>query len=132
MAATAADDVSVALVNDRLEFGIEVTTKKSQLPCCYTWQNFQSGNYVFGIEPSTHHILGNNAARQRGEMIWLGAQEERRYKARFKILESAEMISETENRIANIAKQPAERYPEPSGQFRQLEGHGNASMAETN
>ena len=69
----------VALVNDRLGFGVEVTTRKDQLPCLYEWQNFQAGQLCVGIEPSTHHVLGNNAARERGEMIWLDAGEERPY-----------------------------------------------------
>ena len=44
-----------------------------QLPCLYEWQHFQEGGYAFGIEPSTHHVLGDTQARARGEMIWLGA-----------------------------------------------------------
>ena len=34
------------------------TTRKDQLPCLYQWQNFQAGQYALGIEPSTHHVLG--------------------------------------------------------------------------
>ncbi len=122
MAANPAGEVPVALVNDRLGLGIEVVTRKDQLPCAYQWQNFQAGSYSLGIEPSTHHILGDNAARDRGEMIWLGPLEAREYQARFRVLDGAQAISEAEARIAAIAAQPDADFPEPSGQFRQLAG----------
>ena len=67
--------------------GFEVVTRKDQLPCLYQWQNFQSGQYALGIEPSTHHVLGEPFARERGEMIWLEHDEERRYDARFRVLD---------------------------------------------
>jgi Domain of unknown function (DUF4432) len=122
---TAADAqgwVPVALLNDRLGLGLQVTTRKDQLPCLYQWQHFQAGSYGFGIEPSTHHVLGNQAARDRGEMIWLTAGDERRYDARFSVLAGAEALAGAETRIRAIAQQPDDPYPRPSGQFRPLTG----------
>lgn len=114
--------VPVALMNHRLGLGIQVTTRKDQLPCLYQWQHFQAGGYALGIEPSTHHVLGNRAARDRGEMIWLRAGEERRYDARFTVLDGAAALAAAETRIRAIAAQPDNPYPRPSGQFRQLTG----------
>jgi hypothetical protein len=91
------------------------------LPCAYQWQNFQAGNYALGIEPSTHHVLGNLAARERGEMIWLSAQEERRYDARFRVLDGTAAIAAAEARIAAIAHQPDTDFPGPSGVFPPLQ-----------
>ncbi len=122
---TAADGqgwVPVALVNDRLGLGMQVSTLKDQLPCLYQWQHFQAGGYALGIEPSTHHVLGNQAARDRGEMIWLRAGEERHYDARFTVLDGAVALAEAEARIRAIAVQPDDPYPRPSGQFRPLTG----------
>ena len=119
---TAGDEVPVALVNARLGLGVEVVTRKDQLPCLYEWQHFQAGGYAFGIEPSTHHVLGDNAARQRGEMIWLGARDSRSYDSRFRILDGAAEIAECGARIAAIAQQPQDDFPQPSGQFRPLAG----------
>lgn len=122
---TAADAdgwVPVAILNDRLGLGLQVTTFKEQLPCMYQWQHFQAGAYALGIEPSTHHVLGNQAARDRGEMIWLQAGEERRYDARFTILDGAGALAEVEARIRAIAAQPDNPYPRPSGRFRPLTG----------
>jgi hypothetical protein len=110
-------EVPVAVVNDRLGLGFEVVTRKDQLPCLYQWQNFQSGQYAMGIEPSTHHVLGNLAARQRGEMIYLEDGEERFYHATFRVLDGAEAIAATEQRIAAIAAQPQEDFPALSGKF---------------
>ena len=122
MAANAAGEVPVAVVNDRLGLGFEVVTRKDQLPCAYQWQNFQAGQYALGIEPSTHHVLGNLAARERGEMIWLEHGESRSYDAVFRVLDGADEIIAAERRIAAIAQQPREDYPKPSGNFRGLAG----------
>jgi hypothetical protein len=122
LAASPAGDVPVAVVNDRIGLGFEVVTRKDQLPCMYQWQNFQAGQYVLGIEPSTHHVLGNLAARERGEMIWLEHGESRAYDAVFRVIDGAEDIAATERRIAAITTQPDESYPRPSGNFPQLIG----------
>lgn len=119
--AMAADDaglVPMAVVNDRLGFGLMVETRVDQFPCAYQWQNFQAGNYVMGVEPSTHHVLGNRFARDRGEMIWLEAGDERRYDSRFMVLDGEEAIAATEARIAAIAPD----YPAPTGRFAALHG----------
>ncbi|SMY10163.1 hypothetical protein LOM8899_04338 [Flavimaricola marinus] len=121
--------VPVALVNDRIGLGIEVVTRKEELPCAYQWQNFRAGAYALGIEPSTHHVTGNGAARDRGEMIWLDPLEERTYHATFRILDGAEAISAAEERISSIAVQPAEPYPVPTGRFPKLTGAGRRSTA---
>ena len=122
MAANATGEVPVAVVNDRLGLGFEVVTRKDQLPCAYQWQNFQAGQYALGIEPSTHHVLGNLAARERGEMIWLEYGESRSYDAVFRVLDGADEIIAAERRIAAIAQQPREDYPKPSGNFPGLAG----------
>lgn len=115
MASNTSGEVPVALVNDRLGIGFEVTTRKDQFPCMYEWQNLQAGQYALGIEPSTHHVSGNNAARARGEMIWLEHGEERRYDSTFRILGDASTIAASEARIRAISAQPSNDYPPTSG-----------------
>jgi len=92
-----------------------VTTRKDQFPCQFEWQNLQAGQYAFGIEPSSNHVLGNLAARQRGEMIWLLHGDEKRYDATFRVLDGTAEIAATEAKIGTIASQPADDYPAPSG-----------------
>jgi len=105
----------VALVNDRAGLGFEVVTRKDQFPCLYEWQNLQAGQYALGIEPATNHVLGNLAARERGEMIWLQHGEERRYDSVFRVLDGTEAIAASEARIRAISSQPEDDYPAPSG-----------------
>lgn len=122
MAAGDDGEVPVALVNDRLGLGFEVVTRKNQFPCMYEWQNLQSGQYALGIEPSTHHVLGNLAARERGEMIWLEHGDVRAYDTVLRVLDGAEAIEGAERRIASIARQPEADYPDLSGNHRKIEG----------
>ena len=127
MAADAAGHVPVAVVNDRLGFGLEVQSRLSQLPCAYQWQNFQAGHYVMGIEPSTHHAKGNLFARQRDEMIWLAAGETRDYDLRFRVLDGAGDIAASEARITAIARQPDTDYPQPTNRFAPLHSASRGS-----
>lgn len=122
MAADAAGEVPVALVNDRLGLGFMVVTRKDQFPCQFEWQNLQAGQYALGLEPSTNHVLGNLDARERHEMIWLNHAEERRYDSRFVILPDAAALAGAEARIRAIHPQPAEDYPPPSGDFARIGG----------
>jgi hypothetical protein len=122
-----ADDAGrqyVALVNDAKGIGFEVETMKAQFPCLYEWQNLQAGQYALGIEPSTHHVLGNQAARDRGEMIWLEHGDERRYDSVFRALDGADAIAASEARIRSIGPQPEDDYPEPSGNHLKIGGRG--------
>ncbi|MGN6487852.1 MAG: aldose 1-epimerase family protein [Devosia sp.] len=112
----------VALVNDRAGIGFEVETRKDQFPCLYEWQNLQAGQYALGIEPSTNHVLGNLAARERGEMIWLQHGDERRYDSVFRVLNGAGDIAASEARIRGISGQPEDEYPVPSGNHLKIEG----------
>lgn len=124
LGADANGEVPVALVNDRLGIGFEVTTRKDQFPCQFEWQNLQAGQYALGIEPSTHHVLGNQAARDRGEMIWLQHGDERRYDSTFRILDGAAAIAASEARIRAISGQPDDDYPTPSNNHIKIEGRG--------
>ncbi|SEL30786.1 aldose 1-epimerase family protein [Pacificibacter marinus] len=124
MVADGAGEIPVALVNDRLGLGLMVTTKAAQFPCQFNWQNLQAGQYAIGIEPSTHHVLGNNAARDRGEMIWLEHGENRRYDSRFTVLDDAAAVASAEAKIQCIIMQPDEDFPKPTGVFAPIGGRG--------
>ncbi|WP_102958020.1 aldose 1-epimerase family protein [Mangrovicella endophytica] len=122
LAPSADGTCSVALVNDAAGLGFEVVTRKDQFPCLYEWQNLQSGQYALGIEPSTNHVLGNLAARERGELIVLGHGEERQYETLFRVLDGQAEIGSCEARIRQAAVQPDEDFPMPSNNHRPLWG----------
>ena len=119
LAADTSGWTAAALVNDRIGLGFEVRTRKDQLPCFYQWQSCQAGLYAMGLEPSTHHVLGDQAARQRGEMIGSGmarAAAMRRY-----------LACSMGRRRLRLRKRASRRWranpgwvPQPSGQFRAL------------
>lgn len=120
MQADAHDKVPVAVVNDAIGLGFLVETSKSEFPCYLEWQNFQQGQYVIGVEPSTHHVLGKTFAQERDELIWLEHDEGRSYTTRMEILDGTEAIAAAEARITGIARQPESDYPELSGHFPSL------------
>jgi len=122
MAADEGHKVPVALVNDRIGFGLMVETDIREFPCHYQWQNLQSGQYAMGLEPSTNHVLGKAFAEERGELIWLEHGDERRYTTRFEVLDGPDSIAAAESRIRSITVQPDADYPEPSGRFPPLAG----------
>jgi hypothetical protein len=117
-------EAPVAIVNDALGIGFEVVSRKEQFPCMLQWQNMQAGLYVLGMEPSTHHVLGHEAARERGELIWLEHGDERRYDVTFRVLAGKDEIAAAEKRITGIARQPAEDFPAPSNNHVPLGGPG--------
>jgi hypothetical protein len=120
MAHDAMGMVPVVVANHRQSLGLMMETHAPQLPCAYQWQNFQSGHYVMGVEAATHHVKGNNFARDRGEMIWLESGECRNYSVQFSVLDGEEQISNAENRVSTIAQQPDSDYPEPTNKFLSL------------
>jgi hypothetical protein len=113
---------SVAVMNDRIGIGFEVTTGKAQFPCLYEWQNLQAGQYALGIEPSTNHVLGNLAARKRNELIWLEHSDERKYESVFRVLAGKDEIAAAEEAINAVTRQPSEEFPEPSGNYLPIGG----------
>ncbi len=117
MAADASGCVPMAVVNDRLGLGLEIETVKEQLPCAYVWQNYQAGQYALGIEPSTNHVLGENFARDRGEILWLSHGDERSYSVTFRILDGRNALDDAERRVAAVSVSPDEDFPEPSNIF---------------
>ena len=120
MAADAAGKTQSALVNNRIGLGFSIETNKSEFPAQLEWQNFQSGLYALGIEPSTHHVLGKEFARERGELIWLEHNDERNYHTVFRIHEGSIEINALRSRIQSLAVQPSDPYPQPFGKYMEL------------
>ena len=72
------------LTNDRLGRFFELDFDPQAFPAFFQWLNLRQGNYAVGLEPSTHHVQGDGAARADGSMIWLGHDESRRYHTVFR------------------------------------------------
>ncbi len=69
----------VAVRNPSLGRTFEVDVDAAAFPCFFQWLNLRAGAWAIGLEPSTHHVAGDQAARDDGSMIWLEHDETRVY-----------------------------------------------------
>ncbi len=104
-------NLAVALVNERLEMGLLLEWSGREFPHFLEWLHLSEGAYAVGLEPTTHHIEGESAARKDGTMIWLEHDESRSYKTRLRVLDCATDISEAVERIRATQTQPAADVP---------------------
>ena len=72
------------LANDRLGRGFELDYDPAAFPAFFEWLNLREGSYAVGLEPSTHHVAGDAAARDDGSMTWLEHGEQRHYETVFR------------------------------------------------
>jgi Domain of unknown function (DUF4432) len=103
--------VAVALINERLAFGFQLSWSLSEFPHFLEWLHLREGAYAVGLEPSTHSVDGENAARADGSMIWLQAGESRAYHTTFTVLDGAAEIAAAVAAIEARQKQPAADVP---------------------
>jgi hypothetical protein len=101
-----------AVVNERLQFGLEVEWSAREFPHFFEWLHLREGAYAVGLEPSTHGVGGDAAARADGSMIWLGAGESRSYHTVFRVLDGAAEVSAAVEAIQARQRQPTADVPE--------------------
>jgi Domain of unknown function (DUF4432) len=101
----------VAVVNERLNFGVTVEWYAKEFPCFLEWLHLREGAYVMGVEPSTHHVQGDQAARDDGSMIWLEHGESRSYRTVITVLDGKEALQQAAESIRKIAIQPDTDVP---------------------
>ena len=76
----------VRIVNEKLARAFELDYDPTAFPAFFEWLNLREGSYAVGLEPSTHHVAGDAAAREDGSMIWLEHAEERVYTTTFRFV----------------------------------------------
>lgn len=86
--------------------GLEVSWEAAGMPHFFEWQNLRAGQYAVGLEPSTHHVQGDGAARDDGSMTWLEHGESRTYRTVIRVLDGAAEVDAARARIRSIAGQP--------------------------
>lgn len=67
------------LQNEKLGLGVNIQFKKEQLPWFANWQHWGKGEYVTGLEPSTHPLTGQAKARENGTLILIEPGEKKCY-----------------------------------------------------
>ena len=96
----------VALLAPDKTIGVEVSWTAAGMPHFFEWQNLRNGQYAVGLEPSTHHVDGDGAARDDGSMIWLEHGDSRSYDTTIRVLEGAAEVDAARAGIRSIADQP--------------------------
>ncbi|WP_229840963.1 aldose 1-epimerase family protein [Streptomyces brasiliensis] len=74
----------VALVNEALGQSFELDVDAAAFPHFFQWLNLREGGWAVGLEPSTHAVAGDAAAREDGSMIWLAHGQQRSYDSVFR------------------------------------------------
>ncbi|QJU56160.1 aldose 1-epimerase family protein [Herbiconiux sp. SALV-R1] len=96
----------VALIAADGSRGVEVAWEAAGMPHFFEWQNLRSGQYAVGLEPSTHHVSGDAAARDDGSMTFLEHGESREYSTTITVLEGEAETSAVREAIRSIHGQP--------------------------
>jgi hypothetical protein len=71
--------LTAGIFNDRIDLAAVLSWNASAFPCLLEWMYLREGNYAVGLEPSSHHVEGPQAARDEGSLIWLEHGESRSY-----------------------------------------------------
>lgn len=86
-------------------------SRRRDFPYFFEWLPLREGACAVGLEPSTHDIGGEAAARANGSMIWLDAGESRSYHTVFSIVEGAAPLAKAVEAIQARQLQPTSDVP---------------------
>ncbi|MHA4811704.1 aldose 1-epimerase family protein [Flavitalea flava] len=78
------------IYNASLGIALALRFQKKQLPWLINWRHFSKGEYVTGIEPATHPLIGQAKAREEGRLILLEPGESRSYELEIEVLYTQE------------------------------------------
>lgn len=93
----------VALIRPDAKLGIELSWDASTMPHFFEWMHLRSGQYAMGLEPSSHHVAGDAAARKDGSMTWLEHGESRSYDITIRPFAGQQAADEVRTRIGELA-----------------------------
>jgi hypothetical protein len=102
------DHHHVALLRADGEYGVHVSWDARAMPHFFEWQNLRRGQYGVGLEPSTHAVQGEQAARDDGSMIWLEHGDRRVYNTTIRFLHGRNETEAAQQTIRAIGGQPDE------------------------
>lgn len=96
----------VALLRADGMLGVEVSWDSASMPHFFEWLNLREGQYGVGLEPSTHHVGGDAAARGDGSMVWLEHGDSREYNTTIRVLDGIDETASCRSAIRSIGDQP--------------------------
>ena len=80
------------ICNKNLGIGITMKYKKRQLPVLTNWQLWKKGDYITALEPGTNGPIGQTAAKQQKELIYLLPGKSRTYEIELTVLSDKKQI----------------------------------------
>jgi hypothetical protein len=87
-------DSICGLYNEKLGLAVALKFKKEQLPWLANWQHWGRGEYVTGIEPSTHPLSGQSKAREDGTLLFIQPEETRIYDLELNVMTDKHAIDD--------------------------------------
>lgn len=82
------------IYNEKIGLALAMKFQKEQLPWFANWQHWGKGEYVTGLEPSTHPLSGQAKARKEGNLIFIEPGEKREYDVELEVLANEDEIRE--------------------------------------
>ena len=92
--------VTVALINDRLAFGLQWRMPAAELPLVTQWQHFATAGYVTGVEPGNCSPLGRAWNRRNGSLEYLEPGAAREFHLEITVLDGAADIAAAEAAVS--------------------------------
>ncbi|UCF96264.1 MAG: DUF4432 family protein [Spirochaetaceae bacterium] len=92
----------IAVVNKRLQLGIQLSYSKSELPLLSQANILKSQDYFLALEPGNCTPAGRVNLRDKGQLRILDPQEEVRFSITIEVLDGAEEIQALESRVAAL------------------------------
>jgi hypothetical protein len=80
--------------NSKINIALAMRFHKKQLPWLINWQHWGRGEYVTGLEPSTHPLSGQAKAREEGTLLFIAPGEKMNYDLEIEILYKEDSINE--------------------------------------
>ena len=80
------EECNCGLYNRKLNLAVAMRFPKKQLPWLMNWQHWGENEYVTGLEPATNPPIGQNKAREEGNLIFLDVMESRSYTLEIEVL----------------------------------------------
>ncbi|MDO4262108.1 MAG: aldose 1-epimerase family protein [Eubacteriales bacterium] len=94
--------VTVSVLNDRLELGIQIQYTAKNLPRFMEWKSTASGDYVLGLEPSNSSVYGRAYHEEHGDLHMLEPFAKETNILSFTILEGARELEAAREENARL------------------------------
>ncbi len=82
-----------SILNRKLEVGVVLRFRPSELPCFTQWKMVNEGTYVCGLEPANCFVTGRANARAAGELQFIEGGETRTSSVELSVVSGAELAA---------------------------------------